>query len=576
MSKTIIEQRYKDPLINLALDTISKNKQAIIFVNSKASAESTAEKIAKKIKLDGKTKEIAIAISEESKNTLNNPTKQCERLSLCLNSLIAFHHSGLAAKQKTLVEKNFKKGLVKIICATPTLAAGINLPAFRTIIRDTKRYGSRGMMDILVLEYEQQAGRAGRPGHEDYGEAIILAKTEIDRKRVIKKYINGTAEDITSKLAVEPVLRTYVLSLISTEFCTTEKELINFFSKTFYAHIYSDLKSLKNIIQKMIFLLKEWDFITNSETINQEQNNDFISANKLEKTGKLKSTLLGKKVSELYIDPLSAHTMLEMIKKYDTKIKEQKTKNNEININITNTEQQKSNSLSLIHMLTKTIEFRPMLYVKSSEYDKYELEAEKWQEHILSKVPNIYDIMYEEYINEIKTASFVNDWINEYDEEYLLKTYNVRPGDLKALSDISDWLLKAASELARIIKCFDPISDILKLQARINHGVKEELLNLMKLKRIGKTRARILYNNNIKVISDVKNCDFNKLKQLIGEKNAVDVKDQVGIKITIQPKEKKEEKKQTENKKETTKKEKKKSSKKKEENKPKNRSLFDF
>ena len=104
---------------------------------------------------------------------------------------IAFHHAGLTYKQRELLEDKFREGVVKIICSTPTLAAGLDLPAFRAIIRDMKRFTSRGMVPIPVLEYFQMAGRAGRPGQEDYGEAIIIANTQKDIKYYVDNYLNG-------------------------------------------------------------------------------------------------------------------------------------------------------------------------------------------------------------------------------------------------------------------------------------------------------------------------------------------------------------------------------------------------
>ena len=65
-------------------------------------------------------------------------------------------------KQRELIEDNFREGVIKIICATPTLAYGLSLPAFRSILKDLRRYGPRGMAYIPVLEYLQMSGRAGR------------------------------------------------------------------------------------------------------------------------------------------------------------------------------------------------------------------------------------------------------------------------------------------------------------------------------------------------------------------------------------------------------------------------------
>src|SRR3989338_2059909 len=116
--KTSIDNITDVPVINLVLDTINKNKQALVFVNTKKSAEKLAEEIAKKIKInDNKLNELSL----ETLKALSKPTRQCERLSKILKKGIAFHHAGLHHAQKELIEDNFRNGNIKIITCTPTL-----------------------------------------------------------------------------------------------------------------------------------------------------------------------------------------------------------------------------------------------------------------------------------------------------------------------------------------------------------------------------------------------------------------------------------------------------------------------
>src|SRR3989338_8590682 len=187
--------------LDLALDTIELGKQALVFVNTKRSAEKTADDISNKIKTnDEKLKEL----SEKALKALSRPTKQCERLGRCIKKGIAFHHAGLVAKQRQLIEDSFRNGTIKIICATPSLAMGVDLPAFRAIIKDLKRYGSNGLNYIPVLEYLQMSGRAGRPKFDKFGESICVATSDNDKKKIYERYILGEPEEIYSKLAVEP------------------------------------------------------------------------------------------------------------------------------------------------------------------------------------------------------------------------------------------------------------------------------------------------------------------------------------------------------------------------------------
>ena len=105
-----------------------------------------------------------LKLSKKLLKVLSSPTKQCKRLARCTQHGIAFHHAGLPNKQRELIENSFREGKIKIICCTPTLAMGVNLNAFRTILKSLKRYSSKwGYAWLPVLEYHQCAGRAGRP-----------------------------------------------------------------------------------------------------------------------------------------------------------------------------------------------------------------------------------------------------------------------------------------------------------------------------------------------------------------------------------------------------------------------------
>ena len=187
-----------DETIRLALDTLKINKQAIVFCPSRASAEKCAEDIAKVLATKDPVSSQTYALLEKKVRTCINPaTKQCIRLAKSVAQGVAFHHSGLASKQKDLIEDNFKVGNIKIICATPTLAAGLSLPVFRVIIKSLKRYSGKWGMDwIPVLEYLQMAGRAGRPEYESFGEAIVVARNEKDKEEIYERYICHNQHDV--------------------------------------------------------------------------------------------------------------------------------------------------------------------------------------------------------------------------------------------------------------------------------------------------------------------------------------------------------------------------------------------
>ena len=502
MSKNLsLSHNSSDAVQNIIDDTLKRGKQAIVFVNTKRGAESQAEKIAIKMKTSSKKLQ---NLSNKVLNALSSPTKQCKRLAFCVKKGSAFHHSGLTSKQRDIVEDAFRKGLIKVICATPTLAMGVDLPAFRVIIRDLKRFGGTwGMVEIPVLEYEQQAGRAGRPGMEDYGEAICIAKTETEKEKIWDRYVKGLPEEIYSKLAVEPVLRTHVLSLIATDFVKGKDSLFDFFDSTFYAQQYADINKLHSILTKIIGQLDEWEFIKKSGG-----DNDFVSADSLDEES-YEATLVGRRISELYLDPYTANFIITCL---------QNAKSKSVN----------TKAMSYLHMCASTFEIRPHLRVKTKEYEEIEEKLVEYDGNLLYPEPSSFDESYDEYLNSFKTALFFQNWIDEKDEQYLLEKYGVRPGEIHAKREIADWLLYATTEIARIIGFQRLIKDIRKTRIRLQHGVKEDVLALLKLKNIGRVRARKLFDNKLRTIGDVKKIDITKLVQILGKKTAISVKKQVG------------------------------------------------
>ncbi|MFT4310266.1 MAG: helicase-related protein, partial [Candidatus Woesearchaeota archaeon] len=422
----------KDSVSVLACDTIAQGRQALVFVNAKRSAQKVALDIAKHCTHQH------VTLAQRIQNVLSQPTDQCRALAQCVQKGIAFHHAGLAPEQKQLIEDHFRKGDIHIIVCTPTLAVGVDLPAYRVIIRDLKRFsGSWGMQYIPVLEYQQMAGRAGRPGKETLGQAICVASSAKEVQTIEEKFIYGQVEPIYSKLAVEPVLRTYVLSLLAMGVVQDKQSLLRFFAQTFWAQQYQDMDKLSFIIDKVVQLLQSYHFLDDT----------------------LHVTPLGHRVSELYLDPLTAHHIIEGTKNIDT-----------------------FSIQSIIQLLCNTLEIRPLPTIKKHEQEKY-LSAEY---PILGQEPSWYDFEYESFLQSLKLTACIHDWLEEYDEEHIMSTYDIRPGELHAKLNIVDWLLYCASQLCQTHK-----KEWYDVRIRSKYGVKEELLPLLRFKGIGRKRARI-------------------------------------------------------------------------------------
>ncbi len=537
--KKVSLRKHKDPVLSLSLDTFDKEKQALIFCSSKRSTEAQAEKISRAQKrVDS---ELSL-LAQEVLSVLPQPTKQCKRLARCVEKGVAFHHAGLHHRQRELIETKFKERKIKIICSTPTLAAGIDLPAFRAIIKDYRRFGARGMMPIPVLEYEQMTGRAGRPGMEDFGEAILLASSESEKDDLLERYIHGSVENIYSKLAVEPVLRTYILSLVATGIVRSEKDVFDFFDKTFYAFQFGDREKLHLILRRMIRHLLSWKMIvledSNGDEIDIEQKkkqqnsvkkstNTSSSSSSLFQSAKeifsraktetklkgdffLTPTLLGRRVSEMYLDPLTADVLLRGLRRLSNKVSSHPSADF---------------SFPIIHLVTCSLEMRPLLRAKRSDNDL--LSALEDEETLLSE-EEFYEFQQDDFENTLKTSQFFLDWMNEFGEENILDRYDVRPGEIVYRQERANWLLYACEELARIDSLQPVIKYVKKIRTRVKHGVKEELLPLLRFKGVGRVRARTLFDKGIRSTKDVEEIPFGMLVEIVGVKLAQSMKEEVG------------------------------------------------
>src|SRR5690606_27353664 len=131
--------------------TVRKGGQCIVFVNSRRSTESLASKHSKDMRelSPNPLSEKDVRLLEGDADT----TSFGKKLASCVKCGVAFHNAGLTYSQRRYVEDAFRKGEIKCIFATPTLAAGINLPARRVVVRDTGRFESNsGYSPIPVME----------------------------------------------------------------------------------------------------------------------------------------------------------------------------------------------------------------------------------------------------------------------------------------------------------------------------------------------------------------------------------------------------------------------------------------
>jgi len=479
----------KQTLELLVEESLKGGGQTLIFVNNRKSTVSLAARMSLVVGelLSEKEKKDLKTLASSLKREQNEIVSIEQTLLSCVEKGVAFHHAGLESSQRRAVEQGFKERQIKCIVATPTLAAGVNIPARRVIIRDLWRYDENfGMKPIPILEYKQQAGRAGRPRYDIEGDAITIAKDSNQRDQIFYNYILADAEPIFSKLGSQPALRMHLLSAIATQFVRDAEGIYKFIQSTFYAYQADEFTIKKEVDTALEFLLEN--------QLIEKMDDGFLS------------TLFGTRTSSLYIDPLSAIQLKKALERSCDK---------------------ETTPLSFLHAICSTPDLRS-LYLRGTDA-WVEEKAEQIQQSLLLDIPRSSNEDYEWFLSDLKTAFLLEDWIEELPYDALVSKYNIWPGDVHNVVEIAEWLLHATREFARMYN-FSCVSEINDLLIRVQTGCKEELLNLVSLKGIGRVRARALYHEGFKTVNDLRNVPVERIAKIktIGKVIATNIKQQIG------------------------------------------------
>ena len=135
---------------------------------------------------------------------------------------VASHHAGLLPAWKILVEKLFQKGLIKVVFATETLAAGINMPARSTVISSISKRTDSGHRTLTASEFLQMSGRAGRRGMDEVGYVTIVG-TQFQTPEEVAELVLSDANPLESRFSPSYSM---VLNLLQRFSLDEAKELI--------------------------------------------------------------------------------------------------------------------------------------------------------------------------------------------------------------------------------------------------------------------------------------------------------------------------------------------------------------
>lgn len=446
---------YSDPAIDLAIDSIDNGGQALIFAGTRKRACSLATKAAEAVlkRLDrtdkGKANTVSLQIRKKGEDL-----EVTNNLSKLVSKGVAFHHAGLGAKSREIVEEAFKTGVIKLIVSTPTLVSGVNLPARRVVLSSVVRYDANygQNLPISVLEYKQLCGRAGRPKYDKFGDAIIVAESGLNSTDLYEHYILGDAEPVRSQLINDKALRVHLLSIISTIPGMKQDEIYDLFGTTLCA------KNFKKAV--IVFKI--------DSVLNYLQNENLIKS----KNERYIPTNFGRRSSLLYIDPLTAVDFKRAIESTEE----------------TNTNDVSNHALGFLHMITSCSDFYPKFSMRKKDFVELAAIIGEHRNELLSP------------INEFECSRSLlalYAWIHENSDRTLNDRLAIEPGDMHRMIEIADWLTHSLYDVAKLLRRRDLLAELHNLQIRIKYGIREELIPLVRLKDIGRARARVLYDAGI-------------------------------------------------------------------------------
>ena len=418
-------------------------------------------------------------------------------------------------------------------------------------------------------------GRAGRPGYDPHGEGIVIAKNPKEEQFIVDRYILGTVEPVTSRLATiqsagardDPALLTHMLALIATGGIDNRYSLSKFLSKTFLASTIPK-EGLEERIDRSIAWLAENEMISRtgedenlaeriSGSVEDEEVVDLwdddvpnwamaakgiVDLEKVSDPMEYRKGLSNRKgpaifgfsrarlhrkrpvgicrgvdndifcddAGEVRGEALPKSVVWQGIIRWSDPCES-------ILSGIDSVGQ--ISPFSLVHLVSSTADFQKF-WVKGSEIDQMEVASIAHERRELLP-PDPLD-----ELECVKSTLILMEWMEEAKMADLERRWGVQPGDLRSRVEAAEWLLRASirilsdseHESLSDLAVAPPLLEILKeTRTRLQHGCKPDIIPLVGIRGVGRSRARDLVNRlSVESVRDVASMTNNDLEKLGG------------------------------------------------------------
>lgn len=525
-----------NPLWFLAEQIIRENGQALIFSTDRASTESIALELAS---LMNSSKNFYNYLSpsdvkEIDKNFISKMKSKDDKLITAMINGVAFHHAGLDLEKRKLIEDAYKAGKIKILLSTTTLIAGVNLPATLVIFDSLSFWNGNKKQIMTKRDFLNGCGRAGRPGLESRGRALIMASSIISAIRFIARPLERVESQFNLDSLVFQTLSVIKRNSDLGQKFTSIKDIKEFFNNTLYSSsgfkidIHNYLNQLLNMEMISIYKVTQNSaYNTHVNKLEQQEQSSSIVCKISEKkykdndkyynvddlnNSKYSITSLGYETIRFYLNPRTGFLIRNMLLALESNLLKRNFNSSNLFLKISTPDN--ISDLSIIHSLMHTKELQN-LWKTTKLKDK---ETEFINNHIKEIMSN-RSMYIDSNLNEderkcLCTAMAFYDKINMIDissKPFFESLYQrFGRGDFVSLQENMEWLVGASLSIAKIIlrnnfKTQKVILNMLNtLSKRISFGmIKEELLDLCRIREIGRMRSFLLANAGIRSIEQL-------------------------------------------------------------------------
>ena len=499
----------KDHVVALCVETMNEGNGVLVFVASKKGCAATARMISDVLPevnpVSNQSDPAQIALRQqrlELVDTLKRtPGGLCPVLEKTVPHGVAYHNAGLTVEERDAIEQGFRDGVVRILTATSTLAAGVNLPARRVIFRSPYI----GIQFLDATRYKQMCGRAGRAGIDTRGESFIICEPKdsakvngllVEQMQALRSCLKE-APSADSPTTTKPTaagtgsgseegrgvgLERAVLEVISAGAVTTGDEVELWLKCTLLAHqnpyaeVHVNCKNALNYLGSLQFLKYK------------KENNSFYA------------TPLGQATFQSSLPPRDAYRVAEDLLK---------ARKHFI----------LASDLHLLYQVTpvsgnpplsqNTWEMYPDLLDRLSECDRSVASHigidEQTARKIARKPPKFGAIETEEILRYKRFfASMMLAWlVQEKPVDWVADRYGVQRGALQNLMGAAATFANLVSNFCQQLKWWDLEVLTGSFAKRLNHGCQVDVLQLCEIPTVAGTRARALYKAGLKSVAAV-------------------------------------------------------------------------